>query len=282
MIETSQGVAFEIDVKSPKAAEAVTPERFQRYATGEKPLPRLLFSSRDAALVPESPVKAIAEKARANNEKKRDVAQRVKQEQDDLISSKRSSLDKELERAIEKKNSTLADKKTKAGKHFEEVLAKVDDLQRQKADAAAEQQRRIEEALALKGACQEANVSERKSKAVQHNELVAKKLQEHSQSVQQRVEKLREQLEAAAEAQSETAERKSKAGRHNELVAKKVQEHSQTLQQRADQLREQLERKSQRQAIRRPSFSASGTPKAGTSQLSELTGEGDGSSSVSA
>jgi len=189
IVEFSQSVAWEIAFKKSQAAGAVTPERFQRSASGETGLLRAILggfvglfwrpviTAPETNLATESRATGIAERARVQNEKKEVVAMRHKQEQDKLIASKRSTLEQVLKRVGDKKSATLADRSSKAHMHFEAVLSKVDACLSQKADSTAEQQRRVEEDLAQKRTCLEASVSGRKSRACQHNKIVAQKVQ---------------------------------------------------------------------------------------------------------
>jgi len=208
---SAHGVAFEVDIKNPEGAEVMTPvrARLEKEATSGRPLPRLLHSTYGTAPQDclESPQKeGIAERARARNEKKQAVTQRVRRDFEELIDLKRTSLERDLERAAENRQTALADKSSKAGKHFDEVKAKVGDVQRQQADAAAESQRRLEETLAQKGMAQSAGIAERSSKACQHNGHVADKVQKHQEQLQRRLERLREQQQAAQQKADELRE----------------------------------------------------------------------------
>jgi len=215
---STQGIAFEVDIKNPGAAEVMTPvrARLEKEAAGARPLPRLLHASHEDASGPDSPQspqkEGVAERARARNEKRQAVVERTRRDFEELIDLKRTSLDRDLERAAQLRQTSLADKSSKAGKHFEEVKAKVGDVQRQQADATAEQQRKLEEALAMKGAAHSAGIIERGTRAGQHNGRVAEKVQKHQEEIQRRLQRLREQQQAAQRRADELREQRRHKG----------------------------------------------------------------------
>jgi len=229
---SARGVAFEVDIKNPEAAEVMTPVRvrLEKEAASGRQLPRLLSSSCDAAPRGslESPQKEdVAERLRALNEKKQAVVQRARKDYEELIDSKRASLERDLERATQNRQTSLADISSKAGKHFDNVKAKVGDVQQQQATAIAERQRRLEETLAQKEAAHLAGVAERGAKAGKHFQEVKAKagdmqLQQATAIAerQRRLEETLAQKEAAHLAG--VAERGAKAGKHFENVKAKV------------------------------------------------------------
>lgn len=202
---TSQGVAFEVDVKSPSGSKIMTPVRKrleERAANGL--LPNLLFQRERDVEIPGSPVKTIqvAEKARAENERKRNAAERARVEKENLADSQRNSLEEVLKRAEEIKSKNLAEISSKAAKHFEEVKLKAESVQTKIATAALDQDKKIKEVLEQSGSKHEASVAERIEKASRHNDRVATKLEQHSKMLQQKTEELRERAERKAQRQA--------------------------------------------------------------------------------
>lgn len=196
---TSQGVAFEVQMKSAAVADMITPVRKRlEERAAEQPLPRLLFSAREREAQIESPVKVAAARARAANEKKREVVDRVRSEKDQEIIGKKTSLEETLRRAEEKRRTSLAEKSTKAGKHFEVVKSKVDGCQQTLANSVQEQQQKLLEALEQKAAVHDAGVSRRGGRAGAHNGQVAERKQLHSRMLTQRADELRGRLEVKA------------------------------------------------------------------------------------
>jgi len=142
------------------------------------------------------------------------------------------------------RNAGVAERSAKAGKHFEDVKAKLGDVQRQQADASAEQQRRLDETLAQKEAAHSAGIAERGAKAGKHFEDVKVKLgdvqrqqADASDEQQRRLDETLAQKEAARTVG--IAERGSKAGQHNDRVAEKVLKHQEETQRRMELLRQQ-------------------------------------------
>jgi len=230
---TAHGVAFEVDFKNPAAAEVMTPvrARLEKEAASGRLLPCLLRSSCDTTSPggsSESPRKeGIAERVRARNEKKQAAAQRARKDYEEHIDLKRTSLERDLERATQSRQTSLADKSSKAGKHFEDVKAKVGDVQLQHATAIAERQRRLEETLAQRVAAHLAGVAERGAKAGKHCEEVKAKVDDvqrrqadDAAEQQRRLEETLAQKGAAHLAG--VAERGAKAGKHFEDVKAKV------------------------------------------------------------
>jgi len=95
-----------------------------------------------------------------------------------------------IERASEKRREVLVDRSTKAGRHFEEVKAKAQVYQQQKAEEHAARAKQLEAVLATKAALHNAGVVERGERAGHHNDAVAEKVQEHWQEVQKHNEEL--------------------------------------------------------------------------------------------
>jgi len=277
---STHGVAFEVDIKNPEAAQVMTPvrARLEKEAASGRPLPRLLRSSCDAVPhdSPESPQKeGIAKRARVRNEKKQAAAQRARRDYEEQMDLKRTSLERDLEKAAQNRQTSLADISSKAGKHFEDVKAKVGDVQLQQATAIAERQRRLEETLAQKGAAHLAGLAERVARAGKHFEEVKAKVgdvqRQQADATAEQQRRLEETLAQRGAAHSTgVAERGTKAGEHNGRVAERVQKHQegmqrrlerlreqqQVAQQRADELREQFRRKSSSKV----SVSAPATP----------------------
>jgi len=124
------------------------------------------------------------------------------QQQDKVsVAEKQRLLEEALNTSNEKRAALLSDKSTRAGGHFTDVMEKGQEALKNKAEEAARQQKALEEKLDQKTACQSASMTERRSKAGQHNEAVATKVKEHMQEMQEKTEKLRERLEEKSQRQ---------------------------------------------------------------------------------
>merc|ERR1719160_1044828 len=87
----------------------------------------------------------------------------------------------------------------------------------------------------------EALVTERKEKALQHNEQVANKVKETQLLREERQEGMKVKLERKAS--KDTTERKEKAYQHNEKVAERVRNAQQQREERQENIRAKLELK---------------------------------------
>merc|ERR1740120_220342 len=107
----------------------MTPVR-ARLEQREAALPRLLRSTLDQVPKdgPESPKKEVAERARTRNVEKIATTQRAKQDFEKSVELKRTTLASALERAAQQRQTSLTERSSKAGEHFEKVKAKVGDL----------------------------------------------------------------------------------------------------------------------------------------------------------
>mmetsp|Transcript_18703 Transcript_18703/g.40085 ORF Transcript_18703/g.40085 Transcript_18703/m.40085 type:complete len:202 (-) Transcript_18703:351-956(-) len=140
----------------------------------------------------------LAEKvSKAQKQFETALAQAAEWHEQDKASAaeKQHQLEEALTSSGEKRAALLSDKSTRAGEHFTEVLSKGQEALKNKAEGVARQHKALEEKLDQKTACQSASITERSSRAGQHNEAVANKVKEHMQELQEQTEKLRERLE---------------------------------------------------------------------------------------
>mmetsp|Transcript_3344 Transcript_3344/g.7446 ORF Transcript_3344/g.7446 Transcript_3344/m.7446 type:complete len:141 (+) Transcript_3344:87-509(+) len=120
LAETSQEVAFEIDIKSASGATIMTSTRARLQARQVSATNKTRKVSRRTSTtksvdgkegeesVP-TPIKEVAEKAKERNEKRAEAVERIRQKQEENLKSLWEAL------------STAAEQ---AGKHFESVIAK--------------------------------------------------------------------------------------------------------------------------------------------------------------
>jgi len=190
----SGGVAFEVAIKDPEAAKIATPGKLRLEAYGEN---RFLENRKSPAGDQQQQRRLrseeLAEKARASNERARLTAEKVQKQKElsnETLSRQTQLVVQKIERASEKRREVLADRSTRAGRHFEEVKAKTEVCQQQKAEEHAARGKQLEAALAAKEALHNAGVVERGERAGHHNEAVADKVQKHLQEVQKHNEEL--------------------------------------------------------------------------------------------
>jgi len=163
--EKATGAAFEVKIKGQaNDTKSAAQARLEAY-TG---LPSLL-QSRMAK--PQSQDRA--EKARRQNEQKREAAERLRAELDNSTKAKRECLAQSLEKAKEKREEALADRKARAGQHFEKVMARSGECQQRQAEGVQALKLRLEEDQEQKGALLAASLNQRTTRANQHNEDVA-------------------------------------------------------------------------------------------------------------
>jgi hypothetical protein len=245
LFESACGIAFEVDIKKPEGSEVMTPvrARLEKEVSEGRPLPRLLRSSHDQAAKDdvESPMKEIVARVRARNEEKKATAQRAKQDLEKFMDQKRTNLECALEKAFQQRQTSLTERSSKAGEHFEKVKAKVGDL---KGESIDERRARLEEDLERASQQRQTSLTERSSKAGEHFEKVKAKVgdlqrqQADTAAEQQRL--LEEDLAQKGAAHSTgVTKRSTKAGEHNSQVAEKVQENQKQKHQRLDELRKQ-------------------------------------------
>mmetsp|Transcript_3345 Transcript_3345/g.7450 ORF Transcript_3345/g.7450 Transcript_3345/m.7450 type:complete len:132 (+) Transcript_3345:87-482(+) len=111
LAETSQGVAFEINVKNSSGAATMTPSRARleaRLSQAKPSMDKKKDQTEEEDSAPSS-IKEVAEKAKERNEKRAEAVERIRQKQEENLKSLWEAL------------STAAEQ---AGKHFESVIAK--------------------------------------------------------------------------------------------------------------------------------------------------------------
>jgi len=224
--EKPNGAAFEVKIKGQvnESAKSAAQARLESY--GMNPLPSLLQSR---ALAPK-PQNDRADKARRQNEQKREAAERLRAELDNSMKAKREGLQQSLEKAKENREEALAGRKARAGQHFEKVMTRNGECQ----------QRQAEEVKAFEGLAQsleqkakenrEEALAGRKARAGQHFEKVMTRSGECQQRQAEEMKALRQRLEEDQEQKGASLaaslnQRMSRANQHNEAVAGKVLQH---------------------------------------------------------
>jgi len=192
--ENAHGAAFEVKIKNndagaekPKTAARLRLEASAAGAAAKEQLPSLL-QSRSAM---QTASMDRAEKARQQNEQKREAVERVRAEMNNSASAKRQGLEQQLEKASEKREGALAEKRARAVKHLEIVQVKTGARQQREAETAAALKQRLQEASEQKMALRTASLAERTARASQHNEAVAGKVLQHQEAMQRQTEELR-------------------------------------------------------------------------------------------
>mmetsp|Transcript_98042 Transcript_98042/g.204497 ORF Transcript_98042/g.204497 Transcript_98042/m.204497 type:complete len:237 (-) Transcript_98042:262-972(-) len=174
LAETSQGVAFEFDMKNPSGHKIMTPTRARLEARQGQVSPRCLkFKSEDSLA---TPVKEVAEKAKERNDKRAEAVERIRQKQEDTLKSLREAISTAAEQAAQKRSVTMSGRSEKAGKHFESVIAKVGENNKSRAEQATEHQKKITEVLEQSSEKRSAKLAETSSKASEHTKSVSEKV----------------------------------------------------------------------------------------------------------
>eukprot|EP00405_Crypthecodinium_cohnii_P039661 CAMPEP_0206543082 /NCGR_PEP_ID=MMETSP0325_2-20121206/10597_1 /ASSEMBLY_ACC=CAM_ASM_000347 /TAXON_ID=2866 /ORGANISM="Crypthecodinium cohnii, Strain Seligo" /LENGTH=207 /DNA_ID=CAMNT_0054041345 /DNA_START=65 /DNA_END=688 /DNA_ORIENTATION=- len=117
----------------------------------------------------------VAEKAKERNEKRAEAVERIRQKQEENLKSLREALSNAAEQASKKRCVTMTDRSSKAGKHFESVIAKVDEKNKVRAEQAAEQQKTMQEVLGTSSEKRSAKLAETSAKASKHAKSVLEK-----------------------------------------------------------------------------------------------------------
>lgn len=174
--ENEHGSAFEVQIKSPGADKLKTAARLRLESYEKKPLPTLL-GSKPVILIREQ----RADKARVQNEQKKETAERVRMESQNNADAKRHDLEQQLEKASGLREGALASRKKRAAQHYEKVMEKKDTTQQRGLMTAAEARDRLTALLLQKEELREHQMAQRSQRAVRHNEFVADKVQQQKE-----------------------------------------------------------------------------------------------------
>ncbi|CAJ1348604.1 unnamed protein product [Effrenium voratum] len=184
--ETENGAAFEVQIKSPGADKLKTAARLrlESYDEKPKPLPMLLGARHP-------PISVVrGDKARQQNEHKKEVVERAREELQSTADAKRQGLEQQLEKATEIREGALESRKKRAAKHYEKVMEKKGSTEQRGLMTAAEAQKRLEMLLAQKEELRGASLAQRTAKANKHNEQVADKVHQHQEAMEEMRKKL--------------------------------------------------------------------------------------------
>jgi len=172
--ESSHGAAFEVKIKSSGAEHVQSAAKARLESYSQAPLPSLLQSRPMSKTVTEE----RAEKVKQQNAQKRLAAERAFAEFLASTSAKKQGLQEQLEKAKENRAVALADRKARAGLHFEHVMTTTCNHQQRQAESKEALRLRLEESLEQKQALHIASLSDRSGRAFQHNEAVVGKVKE--------------------------------------------------------------------------------------------------------
>lgn len=153
-----------------------TAARLRLESYEKKPLPTLL-GSKPVNLIREQ----RANKARVQNEQKKETAERVRMESQNNADAKRHDLEQQLEKASGLREGALASRKKRAAQHYEKVMEKKDTTQQRGLMTAAEARDRLTALLLQKEELREHQMAQRSQRAVRHNEFVADKVQQQKE-----------------------------------------------------------------------------------------------------
>eukprot|EP00913_Durusdinium_trenchii_P003087 g2852.t1 len=190
IVENEHGSAFEVQIKSPGADKTPggckgrdgrpvlrTAARLRLESYEKKPLPTLLGSKGPAVPLCEQ----RADKARQQNEQKKETAERVRLEFQSTADAKRQEMAQQLEKADGLRQGVLASRSKQAGQHYEKVMEKKDTTQQRSVMTAAEARDRLTAMLLQKEELREHQMAERSKRAIKHNEAVADKVQQQKE-----------------------------------------------------------------------------------------------------
>ncbi|CAK8991255.1 unnamed protein product [Durusdinium trenchii] len=177
IVENEHGSAFEVQIKSPGADKLRTAARLRLESYEKKPLPTLLGSKGPAVPLCEQ----RADKARQQNEQKKETAERVRLEFQSTADAKRQEMAQQLEKADGLRQGVLASRSKQAGQHYEKVMEKKDTTQQRSVMTAAEARDRLTAMLLQKEELREHQMAERSKRAIKHNEAVADKVQQQKE-----------------------------------------------------------------------------------------------------
>jgi hypothetical protein len=235
------GLAFQVNIKSPNSSQVSPPGkiRLESYATSLSPVRAERIPLNEATPFRRLRSNELAEKAKEQNERKREKTERLAVKQQCARQQSAIELEEDLKKASEKRGQVLANRSYKAGKHFENVKANSETVQQQLTEKALVHQKQLAECLTQKSAFHAASLGERVEKASKHNESVKEKLQkcrfERLEREKQIMNKLTHKSHDPA-----SVERAGKASQHNEAVLSKVQKYQKEQEKRKETLLSKL------------------------------------------
>merc|ERR1712014_258723 len=133
-----------------------------------------------------------AEKSRKHNEQIRKAKERVRSDLDKSTVARRLDLEETQRKAAEKRQEALADRSTKAGKHFEAVVSKTEQMNQKFAEDAAALGEKLYKAQAKKDASHLASLAQRKARAEKHNEAVTCIVQHQKEENERKAKEMRD------------------------------------------------------------------------------------------
>lgn len=217
-------LAFDVPVRSPKKADAMTPGRLRLEAYATSPIAGVPTPSTPNRQLRKE---ILAEQAREANAKKREVSDRIKAEQEKATEAKRREIERDLEEKQQRREARLLEVSSPKGRQVN-----LSDFREKEAQAVVEKKSKIEEDLNKAQEKATAAIADRGSRAGQHNEAVAAKrtgvLQRREEEMQKQKGLMEKDLEVHVQkAKEQVAGRGAKASQHNEVVAAKCAEMSQ-------------------------------------------------------
>jgi len=235
------GLAFQVNIKSPHSSQVSPPGkiRLESYATSLSPVRAERIPFNEATLFRRLRSNELAEKAKEQNERKREKTERLAVQQQSAREQSAFELEEDLKKASEKRGKVLANRSSKAGKHFENVKANSATVQQQLTEKALIHQKQLADSLTQKGAFYAATLGERVEKASKHNEAVKEKMQKCRFERREREKKIMDKLTQNSH-DLVSVERAGKAGQHNEAVLCRVQRHQKEQEERKEALLSKL------------------------------------------
>jgi len=231
-------LAFDVPVRSPKKADAMTPGRLRLEAYSSSPIA--------GVPTPNTPNRQLrkeilAEQAREANAKKREISDRIKAEQEKATEAKRREIERDLEEKQQRREAKLLEVSSPKGRQVN--LA---DLREKEAQATVDLKSKIEEDLNKAQEKATAAIADRGSRAGQHNEAVAAKrtgvLQRREEEMQKQKGLLEKDLEVHVQKAEEQLRDKQQKASHSVEKARNVAErHRCEEQKQADSKRQSLE-----------------------------------------
>jgi len=214
-------VKFDVPIRSPKKADAMTPGRARLEGYLNSPIAGVPTPNTPSRLLRKE---ILAEQAREANAKKREITDRIKVEQEKATEAKRRDIERDQEEAKQRREAKLLETSSPKGRKVN-----VSDLREKEAQAVVDLKAKLFDELNKAKEKAIAAIADRGARAGQHNEAVTAKragvLQRREEEMQTQKGQLETDMVQKEEKRKEAvAGRGAKAGQHNEAVAAKLSE----------------------------------------------------------
>lgn len=243
MSPSKGGVAFDVDIKSQKKTNVLTPAKARLEGYGDARSPsstKKPVSSQDSG-ARRLRSQELVEKAKERNEKAREVGERVRVQLEEIAEAKRRGHEEQLEAAKERREAHIASVVQRSAAIGTSKLEQWQQVKQQLDDAVTAKQQQLGDKVEKASEKHREALQEISTKAGKHFEDVKTKSQT---VVQQRTESSAALLRHITEnfAHKEAAHDASVAGRgekasqHNEVVMRKFEQHRTNIQKREQEL----------------------------------------------